>query len=113
MKMIENWFDLFAIAIGVVGAFLKGIKKKFSWSTIIIGMMIAGVLTYSVTGVIEIFFQNVSQKVIILISFCVGWIANEITEKLDDFVNDIYSILLDWIRSKFNSKKAENHEEEK
>jgi hypothetical protein len=39
-----------------------------------------------------------------LISFCVGWIANELTEKLDDFVNDVYDIVIDWIRRKFNSK---------
>lgn len=112
MKMIENWFDFIAIAIGVVGALLKGLKKKFSWSTIGIGMLIAGVLTYSVTGVIEMFYSGLSTKVVILISFCVGWIANEITEKLDDFVNDLYSILIEWIRSKFSSNKKQNENEE-
>jgi hypothetical protein len=111
MKMIENWFDFIAIAIGVVGALLKGLKKKYNLSTIGIGMLIAGVLTYSVTGVIEMFYSGLSTKVVILISFCVGWIANEITEKLDEFVNDIYSILIAFIRSKFSSTKKQNENE--
>ena len=104
MKGMENFTDLIAMSIGVVGALLKGIKKKFTKSTIFIGMLIAGVLTYAITGLIEMFFNDVSQKVIILISFCVGWIANELTEKLDDLVNDLYDIFVDWIRRKFNSK---------
>jgi hypothetical protein len=101
---MENLTDFIALSIGVIGALLKGIKKKFSKSTILIGMLIAGVLTYATTGLIEMFFTDVSQKVVILISFCVGWIANEFTEKLDDFVNDFYDIVIDWIRRKFNSK---------
>jgi len=101
---MENLTDFIALCIGVIGALLKGIKKKFSKSTILIGMLVAGVLTYATTGLIEMFLTDVSQKVIILISFCVGWIANEFTEKLDDFVNDFYDIVIDWIRRKFNSK---------
>jgi xanthine/uracil permease len=104
MNGMENLTDLVAMSIGVIGALLKGLKKKFNKSTIFIGMLIAGVLTYATTGLIEMFFTNVSQKVIILISFCVGWIANELTEKLDEFVNDVYDIVIDWIRRKFNSK---------
>ena len=107
MKGIENFTDLIAMFIGVIGAFLKGMKKKFSKSTIIIGMLIAGVLTYAITGLIEMFFNDVPQKVIILISFCVGWIANEVTEKLDEFVNDFYDIIIEWIRRKFNYKNKE------
>jgi hypothetical protein len=105
---MENLTDFVAMFIGVVGALLKGIKKKFNKSTIFIGMLIAGVLTYATTGLIEIFFTDVPQKVIILISFCVGWIANELTEKLDEFVNDVYDIIVEWIRRKFNSKNKQS-----
>ena len=105
---MENLTDFVAMSIGVVGALLKGIKKKFNKSTIFIGMLIAGVLTYATTGLIEIFFTDVPQKVIILISFCVGWIANELTEKLDEFVNDVYDIIVEWIRRKFNSKNKQS-----
>jgi hypothetical protein len=34
----------------------------------------------------------------------VGWVANEITSKLDAMVNDVYNIFIAWIKAKFNSK---------
>jgi hypothetical protein len=113
MKMFENWMDLMSLFIGMVGALLKGLKHKFAKTTIFLGMIIAGVLTYSFIGLVEMFFHNLSPKVLILISFCIGWIANEITEKLDDLVGDIYEIFIDWIKSQFSRKKTKNHENEK
>jgi hypothetical protein len=104
MKFFEGWFDLISVAIGVVGALLKGIKKKFQTTTIVIGLIIAGVMTYATIGVLEVYFSDLSPKITILISFCVGWVANEITEKLDDFVNDIYGIFISWIKGFFKRK---------
>jgi len=105
MKMIfDVWGDLFAVGIGVLGALIKGIKKRFSISTIILGMLIAGILTYAITGVIEQFYSDLSPKLVILISFSVGWVANEITEKLDLLVNDLYEIFIDWVKYKFKRK---------
>jgi hypothetical protein len=104
MKNFEHWTDLISVAIGVVGALLKGIKKKFQTTTIVIGLIIAGVMTYATIGVLEMYFSELSPKITILISFCVGWVANEITEKLDDFVNDMYTIVMSWIKSWFKRK---------
>jgi hypothetical protein len=108
MKQLETWMDLISMSIGMIGALLKGIKKKFAKPTIVLGMLIAGILTFSFVGLVEMFFHDLSSKVLILISFCIGWIANEITEKLDELVGDIYEIFIESLKIKFKSKKNEN-----
>ena len=104
MKNFENFADLMAMFVGVLGALLKGLKNKFHASTIVLGCLIAGVLTYSIIGVIEYFYSDLNTKFIILISFSVGWVANEITEKMDLIVNDLYDILIEWLKSKFKKR---------
>jgi hypothetical protein len=108
MKNFEHLGDFLALAVGVLGAFLKGLKNKLKPATIILGCLVAGVLTFSIIGVIEYYYATLPPKFVVLISFTVGWVANEITEKMDAFVNDVYDILIEWIKSKFKTRKNEN-----
>lgn len=105
MKQVEHFGDLLSIVIGMIGALLKGVKIKMHPFSIILGMLVAGILSFSTIGLIEMFFSEVSQKIAILVAFVTGWIANELTEKMDEFVNDIYQIFIDWLKSKFKSKE--------
>jgi CHASE2 domain-containing sensor protein len=93
MKGMEQFTDLIAIAIGMVGALAKGLKKKLKLQTIAIGMVVAGILSYSLIGVVELFYSELTPKLIILVSFVVGWVANELTEKIDLVFNDLYEEL--------------------
>ena len=93
MKGMEQFTDLIAIAIGMVGALAKGLKKKLKVQTIAIGMVVAGILSYSLIGVVELFYSELTPKLIILVSFVVGWVANELTEKIDLVFNDLYEEL--------------------
>ena len=108
MKHVESFGDLISIAIGMIGALLKGIKVKLHPFSVILSMVIAGIFSYSTIGIIETFFSHLSEKIVILIAFCVGWVANEITGKLDEFVNDIYEVFMDWIKAKFKIKQKDN-----
>ena len=101
MKYLDQLSDVLSILIGMIGALLKGIKIKANPFSIIMGVIIAGVFSYSTIGIIETFFSHLSDKLTILIAFCVGWVANEITSKLDEFVNDIYEIFIGWLKNKF------------
>ncbi len=105
MKNFNDLGDVCAIGIGVLGALLKGLKAKFKISTIVISCVIAGILTYSVTGIIEMYYNEVSPKIIILVSFSVGWVTNEITQKMDEFIGDVYTILISYIKTFFTKKK--------
>lgn len=107
MKNLEHLGDFLALAVGILGALLKGIKNKLKIPSIILGCLVAGILTFSIIGIIEFYYQTLPPKFIVLISFSVGWVANEITEKMDAFVNDIYQILIDWIKAKFKIKNDE------
>ena len=108
MKNFEQLGDLLALGVGILGALLKGLKNKLKPATIFMGCLIAGILTFSIIGVIEYYYATLPPKFIVLISFTVGWVANEITEKMDAFVNDVYDILIQWIKGKFKNKKNEN-----
>ena len=93
--------DCMAIIIGMLGALLKGIKNRLSIKSLFITMVIAGILCFSITGVIEMFYTELPPNVVILISFVVGWLTNEITEKLDLLIDDIY----DYVKQKLKNKK--------
>lgn len=67
-------------------------------------MVVAGILSFSLIGVIELFYEELTPKLIILVSFVVGWLANEITEKIDLIFDDAFDIALDWIKKKKNGK---------
>jgi hypothetical protein len=102
MKGFENFGDLLAMGIGILGAFLKGLKKHLKFPTIILACVIAGILTYSVTGVIEVFYHEATPKIVILISFVVGWVSNELISTLDNAIGDLYEIGIEYLKSKFN-----------
>lgn len=101
MKGMEQFMDFISMGVGMVGAMLKGIKRKFRVTTIILSMLIAGILTYSVTGLVAYFYADVNPKVIVLISFCIGWVANEFTDVLDELIGDLYDIFITWLRNKY------------
>ena len=74
--------DILSVLVGIIGALLKGIKNKLNVVTIILACCIAGILSYASMGIIEIFYTDLSP-IVIFISFCVGWVVNELTSKLD------------------------------
>ena len=88
------------MSIGMIGAMMKGVKKRLRVKNIFIGMVVAGILSFSLIGVIELFYQELSPKLIILVSFVVGWLANEITEKIDLVFDDAFDIFLNWIKKR-------------
>jgi hypothetical protein len=105
MKWNGDLGDLMAVGIGMAGALLKGIKSKLNSSTVVIGCIVAGILTYSATGIIEMYYDELSPKIIILVSFSVGWVTNEITQKMDDFIGDVYNLVIAYIKSFLTKKK--------
>ena len=98
MKGLEQFTDVIAVMVGMVGAMAKGIKKRVKVQAILIGMVIAGILSYSLIGVVEIFYNELTPRLVILISFVVGWVANELTELLDESVGELYEWVLSWIK---------------
>ena len=111
MRNFENFGDILSLLVGILGALLKGIKAKFNASTIFIGCLVAGILTFSVIGVIELYYEDMSPKIVILVSFIVGWVANEITAKLDLLIGDVYDIFIAYVKNKFtkNDKNEKNN----
>lgn len=86
MKNFENLTDLMSIGIGVLGAITKGIKKRLGMKETILGMLVGAILAYGTIGIIDQFFSHLNERIVIVISFAVGWVANETTEYLDDAI---------------------------
>lgn len=101
MKGLEQFTDLFAMAIGMVGALMKGLKKRLRYQSIVIGVVVAGILSYSLIGVLEIFYQGLNPKIVIGVSFVVGWVANELTEKIDEVFDEVYEWAIHKLRKFF------------
>lgn len=97
--------DMYSLGVGLVASVLKGIKKKLKIRPLIIAGITGALLSYGTLGALEFFMADVSLRTAILSAFIVGWVANEITEVLDDLVKDLYDIFLFWIRSRFNGDK--------
>tara|TARA_R110002050_G_scaffold12524_7_gene41058 strand:- start:1289 stop:1606 length:318 start_codon:yes stop_codon:yes gene_type:complete len=105
MDNLNNYTDVFAALVGVMGALLKGLKSKMSLKQTFLGMLVGGILAYCTIGIIDEFLPNLSQRATVLVSFAVGWVANELTDILDKFVKDAYDIFIAYLRSFFNRKK--------
>jgi len=98
--MIKDNTDLWAVLVGTIASLMKGIKRKLNGQQLIIALITGGVLAWGTLGVIDMFFGQLEPKVIMLVSFAVGWVANEITDVLDDTVKDAYELVKSWLRGK-------------
>lgn len=100
MKGLEQFTDLLAMGIGMTGALMKGLKKRMRMQSIVIACVVAGILSFSLIGVIELFYQDLTPRLIILVAFVVGWLANEITEKIDLIFEDVWDHIERLIKNK-------------
>lgn len=110
---MKDNLDVYSAVAGAVAALLKGIKHRLSMRQVILSLLIASILSWSTIGVLQYFFSSTDSKITILVSFSVGWVANELTDILDEFVKDKVPVLLEVIfRIKPNKKKDEENGEE-
>jgi len=100
MKGLEQFTDILAMAIGMSGALMKGLKKRMKMQSIMIAMVVAGILSFSLIGVIELFYHEMTPRLTILLAFVVGWLANEITEKIDLIFEDVWEYIQRLIKKK-------------
>jgi hypothetical protein len=99
MNDLGQYSDLWAVSVGVLGALLKGLKKRLSMRTMIIQVLVGGILAYGTIGVIDTFFSGLDSKIVIVVSFSIGWVANELTEYLDSSIKGLADKYLGkWIK---------------
>lgn len=101
---MKNNLDLWAVIVGVTASFMKAMKNKLDFKTTIIAIVIGAVLAYGTLGVLDLFFSDLEPRIIMLVSFAVGWVANELTDVLDEMIKDAYELVKEWFRSKFIKK---------
>jgi hypothetical protein len=68
MKGLEQFTDLLAMAIGMTGALMKGLKKRMKMQSILIACVVAGILSFSLIGVIELFYNDLTPRLTILVA---------------------------------------------
>lgn len=97
---IEYMAGLFSMA----GAIVRAIKKKLSSREAIANVIVAGVLSFAVmfaiTWFLPMFVHDI--RVIIFITFFIGYVSADFTAVLEKSVLDFYEILHIYIKSKFN-----------
>ena len=98
---MKDNIDFWAVIFGACASLMKSLKKKFKMKNIIIAIFVGSALAFGTLGFIERFLGELDARAIMLISFVVGWIANEITDVLDEVVRDFYDIIKAWFKTKF------------
>ena len=58
MDNLNNYTDVFAALVGVMGALLKGLKSKMSLKQTFLGMLVGGILAYCTIGIIDEFLPH-------------------------------------------------------
>lgn len=104
---MKNNIDLYSVGVGIMAAIMKGIKHRLDMRTFILGIVIAAILSYLTIGLLDWFVSDLPPRVVILVSFCVGWVANELTDILDQFVKDGYDFAKLWAKEKITKKKKD------
>lgn len=103
---MKDNIDLMAGLAGAAGALLKSLKKRLSNKETIINIVVAGVLAFGIIGGLTMWLPNYIKdfRVVVFITFFMGWISNDFTDTLEKVISDVYDIMIDWLRNKFKSK---------
>lgn len=101
---MKNNTDLWAVGVGIMASLMKGLKNKLDTKTLIIALFIGAILSYGTLGLLDLFFSDLQPRVIMLVSFAVGWVANELTDVLDQVIKDGYELIKSWAKNRFNKK---------
>lgn len=105
--------DTLAAGAGSVGAVLKGVRARDKFRKTAIGAIVGGILGYLSIGVIDQFFYDqLNDRMVILISFATGWIANELTDVLENVVQVGWEFLTLYIRKKLKTTIDEDDKTE-
>lgn len=102
MKAMKENIDLMAGLAGMMGAMMKSLKKKFTKREIVINMIVAGFLSFGIVAGLTIFLPKYvhDQRLMVFITFFVGWVSNDFTDKLEKSVGDIYEIIINSLKRK-------------
>lgn len=102
--MKEN-IDIISALAGGSGAFIKGRKKKRPVKTLILDVVVGVILGYTTIGLLDYFTSELNPKTIMLVSFSVGWVANELTDVLEKLVVKSYDIIVGKLTKEDQNKK--------
>jgi lipoprotein signal peptidase len=90
---MKNSVDFYATMFGAFASFIKARKMKLKLSNLVLQVIIGGALGFLTIGAIDYFFKDASPRIVMLISFVVGWCANEITDLFDHAIKDGYEAI--------------------
>ena len=101
--MKEN-IEIMAGLFSMAGAIVRAVKKKLSNREAVVNIIVAGVLSFAVMFAVTFFLPMFVHdiRVIIFITFFIGYISADFTAVLERSLLDFYEILLVYLKKKFN-----------
>lgn len=87
--------------IGGIGAVLKGTKARHKLRTIIINMVIGGLLAYFSMDLVPKLVDDISDRTSMLVSFSIGYLSNEFTDKLEVVLDVVFEVATDKVKRIF------------
>lgn len=103
---MKDNIDIMAGLISMLGALMRGLKKKFGRREIIINLVVAFALSFGVIAGLCWWLPSKvhDTRLIVFITFFIGWISNDFTDHFEKIISDVYDIALDWLKSKIKKK---------
>jgi len=110
--MKEN-IDILSALAGGAGALIKGRRRKRKLKVLILDMIVGVILGYTSIGLLDYFMIAYNVKAVILVSYVVGYLTNELTDLLESLVKKADDVIIGWVsKDKPNSDaESENKEE--
>lgn len=105
---MKDNLDFWSAIAGALAALLKGLKHRLKMRQLLLSLAVASIMAWGTIGVLQYWFSsnNIDPRIVILVSFSVGWVANELTDILDEFVKTRLPIMLEGMfKFKSNDKK--------
>lgn len=102
---MKNDIEIASAVAGGIGAVLKGLKSKIKLKSLIINAFVGLFLGFGVIQGLVFFFSShkLSIGLIAFIGWLAGWLSNEITDKMEAYIDVVYEITVDKTKEFFNN----------
>jgi hypothetical protein len=103
---MKDNIDIMAGLISMLGALMRALKKKLGKREIVINLVVAFALSFGVVAGLCWWLPSKvhDTRLIVFITFFIGWISNDFTDTFEKLISDIYDIGIEWLKTKLKKK---------
>lgn len=104
-RVMKNDIEVVSAIAGGAGAVLKGLKAKQKRKALVINLFVGAFLGFGVVQSLVFWFSSKEFAIglIVFISWIGGWLSNDITDKIENYLDVVYDIIVEKTKAFFDS----------